>query len=99
MTHFSLVSHCIEQSLMAGLKGATGLTRGRGVDEQSRLVWVLSRPAVISIDRIIKEMTGVDYKTFDQHLSTKHVHASTLSRNQKNIGIYIKNILQIKMFT
>ena len=71
---------------MAGLKGATGLTRRRGLDEQSRLVWVLSRPAIISIDTIIKEMMWVDYKTSEQHISTKHVHASTLSRNQNDIN-------------
>ena len=49
---------CIEQTLMAGLKGATGLTRGRSLTEQSRLIWVLSRPALISIYSKVKEITG-----------------------------------------
>ena len=30
---------CIEQTLMASLKGSSGLTRGRNLSEVSRLVW------------------------------------------------------------
>ena len=41
---------CIGQTLMAGLKGATGLTSGRSLTEQNRLIWMLSRPAVVLID-------------------------------------------------
>ena len=50
---------CIEQTLMAGLKGATGLTRRRSLTKHNRLVWVLSRPAVVLIDTKIKEITNV----------------------------------------
>ena len=38
---------CVEQTLMAGLKGATGLRRGRSLTEHNLLIWVLSRPAVV----------------------------------------------------
>ena len=55
---------CIEQTLMAGLKGSTGLTKGRSLTEQSRLAWVLSRPAIAALDTAVKEMTGVQYRTF-----------------------------------
>ena len=78
---------CIEQTLMAGLKGATGLTRGRSLDEQNRLVWVLSRPAIVSIDAKMKEMTGVQFSTSEQHLLMKHIHASTISRNSNDVNV------------
>ena len=78
---------CIEQTLMAGLKGATGLTRDRSLDEQNRLVWVLFRPAIVSIDAKMKEMTGVQFSTSEQHLSMKHIHASTISRNSNDINV------------
>ena len=77
---------CIEQTLMAGLKGSTGLTRGRSLTEQSRLVWVLSRPAIAALDTAVKEMTGVQYRTSDQHLSMKHVLPSTMNQNEKDIN-------------
>jgi hypothetical protein len=34
----------IEQVLMAGIKSSGGLTRGRGFDESTRLLFLLSRP-------------------------------------------------------
>ena len=78
---------CIEQTSMAGLKGATGLTRGRSLTEQSRLIWVLSRPALISIDSKVEEITGVQYKTSEQHISMKHVHSSTLTRKTSHTSL------------
>ena len=81
---------CIEQTLMTGLKGATGLTRGRSLTEQNRLIWVLSRPAVVLIDTKIKEMTDVHFSTPEQHLSMKHVPSSTFSRNSNDMNQMMK---------
>ena len=41
---------CIEQSMMAGLKGATDSIRGRNVSNKNKFISVLSRPADVSID-------------------------------------------------
>ena len=71
---------------MAGVKGSSGLTRGRSLSESSRLVWILSRPADATIDSKVKEMTGVQFRTSEQHLSMKHVLSSTLSRNWIDIN-------------
>ena len=55
-TYWSGVSPdlCIEQTLMASLKRSTGLTRGKILSDVSRLVWILSRPGVLTIDMKIK---------------------------------------------
>ena len=37
----------IEQALMRSIKSAGGLTRGKGMDEQQRHVWLLSIPACV----------------------------------------------------
>ena len=40
----------IEQVLMRSLKTSGGLTRGRGMTENQRLLWLLSRPACAEIN-------------------------------------------------
>ena len=66
---------CIEQTLMAGLKGATGLTKGRSLSEKSR--WVLSRRAISATDEKVKEM---QYQTSEEHTSMKHILPFSLKR-------------------
>ena len=51
---------------MASLKGTSSLTHGRSLTESRRLVWVLSRPGILSIDSKIKEMTDVNFKSSEQ---------------------------------
>ena len=41
------------------MKTTGGLTRGRGISEKQRLVWLVSMP--------MQEFTGVQYNTSDQH--------------------------------
>jgi len=56
----------IEQVLMRSLKTSGGLTRGRGMTEQQRLVWLLSMPACAEINQAMQELTGVNYNTGEQ---------------------------------
>ena len=72
---------------MANLKGSSGLIHGRRLTESSRLVWLLSRPGVVSIDSKIKEMTDVNLKSSEQNLKFKHVTPSTLSRNAHDMNL------------
>ena len=51
----------IEQVLMRSLKTNGGLTRGRGMTEQQRLVWSLSMPACGEMNKTMQELTGVSY--------------------------------------
>ena len=48
----------IEQVLMGSLKTSGGLTRGRGLTEQQRLIWLLSMPACAKTNHIMQELTG-----------------------------------------
>ena len=75
---------------MASLKGSSGLTHGRSLTESSRLVWVLSRPGVLSIDSKIKEMTDVNLKSSEHNLKFKHVIPSTLSHDMNLMETFLR---------
>ena len=48
----------IEQVMMRSLKAAVGyITRGRGMTEHQRLVWLLSTPACAEINQAMQELT------------------------------------------
>ena len=57
----------IEQVLMRSIKTHDGLTRGKGMTENQRLVWVLSMPVCASINGTMQKFSSVSYETSDQH--------------------------------
>lgn len=57
----------IEQILMRGLKSRGGLTRGRGVSESVRLLWVKTMHRCASIHNAMSNLTKVLHKTSEQH--------------------------------
>ena len=57
----------IEQVLMRSIKTHGGLTRGNGMTENQRLVWVLSMSVCASINETMQKFSGVSYETSDQH--------------------------------
>ena len=57
----------IEQVLMRSLKTSGGLTRGRGLTEQQRLIWLLSMPACAETNHIMQELTGVQFNSGEQN--------------------------------
>ena len=66
----------IEQVLMRSMKTSGGLTRGRGMTEQQRLIWLLSMPACAEVNRSMLELTGVSYSTGEQNKDmTKAIQA------------------------
>ena len=71
----------IEQVLMRSIKTHGGLTRGKGMTENQRLVWVLSMPVCASINETMQKFTGVSYETSDQH---KDVSAARQARDVSN---------------
>ena len=60
----------IEQVLMRSIKTDGGLTRGKGITENQRLVWVMSRPACVSTNEAMQKLSGVTYETSEQHKDT-----------------------------
>ena len=53
----------IEQVLMRSIKSHGGLTRGRGMDEIQRLIWLLGMPACAQVNFAMQILTGVCYQT------------------------------------
>ena len=71
----------IEQVLMRSLKTSGGLTRGRGMTEHQRLLWLLSRPACAEVNQAMQELTGVNYNTGEQN---KDMTAARQARDWKD---------------
>ena len=71
----------IEQVLMRSLKTSGGLTRGRGMTEHQRLLWLLSRPACTEVNQAMQELTGVNYNTGEQN---KDMTAARQARDWKD---------------
>ena len=78
---------CIEQTLMASLKGSSGLTRGRSLTEVSRLVWVLSRSGVLAIDSKLRSMTNVRFRSSDQHIEIKTARSSRVKKYTDDVKV------------
>lgn len=57
----------IEQTLMRSIKSQGGMTRGRGMDEKQRLIWVQSMPECIEINNAMQHLTDQHYETSEQH--------------------------------
>jgi len=57
----------IEQVLMRSIKTTGGLTRGRGMTETQRLVWLLSTNACSEVNLAMQDLTSVSYMTSEQH--------------------------------
>ncbi len=57
----------IEQVLMRNVKTSGGLTRGSGMSETQRNVWLLSMPCRAEVNDAMQDLTGVKYETSDQH--------------------------------
>ena len=57
----------IEQVLMRSVKTSGGLTRGRGMTETQRLLWVMSMSACAEVNRALQELTGINYATGEQN--------------------------------
>ena len=64
----------IEQILMRSIKSSGGLTRGTGLGEDERLIWLMCIPACAEVHQAMQEVTGVSYDSSEQHV--QHVDSS-----------------------
>ena len=83
----------IEQVLMRSIKTTGGLTRGRGMDESQRLIWVLSSPVCAEYNLAMQEFTGVNNNTGDQHKDV------SLARQKRDVADTQKLINVTSPFT
>ena len=64
----------IEQVLMAGIKSSGGLTHGRGFDESTRLLFLLSRPICSEVTESIFNIAGCSSSHPDGHRDLLRAH-------------------------
>ena len=86
----------IEQVLMRSMKTSGGLTRGRGMTEQQRLVWVLSMPVCAEFNKAMQELTGVNYNTGEQN---KDMTKSRQARDWKDTHTILSYFQENSPFT
>ena len=56
----------IEQVLVRSMKPSGGLTRGRGMTETQRLVWLMAHPVCAEVNNAMQQRTSVQYNTSEQ---------------------------------
>ena len=72
----------IEQVLMAGLKSSGRLTRGRGFNERTRLLFLLSRPMCSEISQSALKIAGLSPDDENGH---HDLAASRINRDMSDI--------------
>lgn len=72
----------IEQVLMAGIKSSGGLTHGRGFEESTRLLFMLSRPICAEVCHSIFRVAGLTSDKPDGH---RDLQQSRINRDMSDI--------------
>ena len=78
----------IEQVLMKNVKAVGGLTRGRGFDQTTSLVWFLSSPACAEVNRAMRDFTSLH----DTNTRDDKVH---YSKQKKKFFIDSRELLSL----
>ena len=78
---------------MRSVKTKSGLTRGCGMTETQRLVWLLPMPACV---RAMEDLTAVTYNTSDQH---KEATRARQGRDSKDTEELLKFLQSRNPFT
>ena len=86
----------IESVLMAGLKSTGGLTRGRGFNESTRLLFLLSRPICAEISQSIFEIAGLSSDEEDGH---REQTASRIQRDMSDTDKVLQVLLERGVFS
>ena len=86
----------IEQALMRTLKTTGGLTRGRGMTEQKRLTWVMAMPACAEFNKIMQDVTGINYNTGEQN---KDMSVTRQDRDWKDTNTVLRYLSDRNPFT
>eukprot|EP00745_Piridium_sociabile_P028799 TRINITY_DN4651_c0_g1_i2.p1 TRINITY_DN4651_c0_g1~~TRINITY_DN4651_c0_g1_i2.p1 ORF type:complete len:839 (-),score=172.35 TRINITY_DN4651_c0_g1_i2:728-3244(-) len=86
----------IEQTLMKALKTNGGLTRGTGLKERQRTVWLLSMPACAQVNAHMQSLTRVSFSTTDQH---KDSMTTRQKRDHRDTKLLLSYLLDRNPFT
>ena len=80
---------------MRSLKTTGGMTRGRGMTDVQRSVWLLSTPICAEINQAMQLLTGVNYETSEQH---KETTKARFTRDYNDAKIVMKYALERNPF-
>lgn len=86
----------IEQVLMRALKTTGGLTRGSGITEIQRALWVLSMSVCCEYNIAMQKLTSASYSTSEQH---KEMHKARLSHDRRDGAQILEFLQQSSPFT
>lgn len=62
---------CIEQTLMRSMKTVGGLSRGRGITDETILNWIISTPVCTFVTAAVETFTGQSSSTSEQHIELR----------------------------
>ena len=82
---------------MRNIKAVGGLTRGRGFEQSTSLIWLLSTPACGEVNRAMREVTGLqDIKEAVVH---KDKSAARMTRDAKDVQSILNYFSERKPFS
>ena len=81
----------IEQVLMRSIKARGGMTRGGGMTECQRAVWLLSTPITSEMNRALQSLAGVAYETSEQH---KECRDSRIKKDHSDAAILFEYLTE-----
>ena len=76
--------------LIRSLKTSGGLTRGRGMAEAQRTMWLLSMPAYAEISQGMKEFSNTTYLTSEQHKDSTKARISIDNCDMKALAQFLE---------
>ena len=88
----------IEQVLMRSIKSSGGLTRGTGIGEDERLIWLMCMPAFAEIHKAMQDLTGVSQFSSEQHMEHVDQSLSRQNRDNKDIKIILQFLVSRNPF-
>ena len=71
----------VEQVLTRSLKNCGGLSRGRGVNENARTIWIHSMHRLAGVHGAMSALTGQIHQTSDQHVEEREAR---IERDQRD---------------
>ena len=81
--------------MMRSIKSRAGLTRGRGITETVRLLWVYSMHTCAEVHEAMTDVTGLIHRTSDQHVE---LGSTRCNRDAGDLNAILKWLVQHNPF-
>ena len=75
----------VEQVLTRSLKNCGGLSRGRGVNENARTIWIHSMHRLAGVHGAMSALTGQIHQTSDQHVEEREARTEQDQRDKTTL--------------